>query len=471
MDYYSILLNEEATDPLVEGINELAAAVLVTMGPGGSTVIIKDPNTGDYKVTKDGVSVAKSVWFKDPVKTIGAELIKEVANNTVREAGDGTTTSICLANALINKGVKLDLPNKRIIEELENLEHYTLKYLDKLAKPIEPHQINQVATIAANGDSGIGDIIAEAYKFSEVIKVDYGNGKEDNVELVDGFTVGGGIVSNAFINNGANQTIDYKNGMIIIVEGHLTDLQPISSTLKGMPPTTPIIIMADEFSPRVMGILRDNYNKGAMTVGLIKTPGYAEHRENLRTDLVVITNGSQRKGFTVGHFKSIKAGIDFTTLSCDTNERKDSLKKDLKNVIKNIKEDHSKDLMQQRINNLEGTLATILVGGKSELEMKERYDRVEDAVLATQCAIDEGIIEGAGKALAVIGHSINNSHAFCDCLKEPMVQIVKNGSTHYPVGSDLLKEGIIDPVKVTKVALINAISVAKTILGTRAIVI
>ena len=478
-----IILHKDAKTLLKKGINDLAEAVLLTMGPAGRTVIIPDTDTGGYKITKDGVSVAKSISFRDPVANIGAQLIKEVAENTRRKAGDATTTAICLANAFINKGFELNLSSKELVEELDSLEKHTLDSLDSVTRPLKKENIRDVATIAANGDKNLGELIQKAFNFSNVIQINYGTSDKDDILLIDGMQLKSGIFDNAFITNMSNQSIEYDNPLFIIVEGHLSSLGVLDYTIKNTPITTPIIIMADDFSGQVVKILKENYNRGALLIGLIKSPGYAEHRKNLVSDLIVATGGTSRNGISIGRIKSIQATTEKTMISFERTPKVQKLLVELKKAYKKIKEDYSKELMQQRIDNLEGTLAVIVIGGKSELEMKERYDRIEDAILATKCAIEEGIIEGAGLPLCIIGSSSMGKYKFADCLEAPRLQIEKNGckldmkglattSDGISIENVLLKDNsIVDPVKVTKIALSNAISVAKTILGTEAIVL
>ena len=476
MEYNEVIVGKEAQNKIKEGINELSEAVLCTMGPSGKTVIIPDKE-GGHKVTKDGVSVARQIRFKDPLKSIGAELIKEVAENTVREAGDGTTTSICLANAFINKGYELDLSNNELYNYLNQIEDLSISFLDKIKKPLKNTQIKDVATISANGDTKIGKLIQDAFKHTDLVRVDYSNSNDDQIELINGMELNTGLFDNAFINNVNAQAIDYNNCALIVVEGELINVQSINNITSELEEGTPIIIMADDFPRTVLSVLKNAHNKGMLTLGLIKSPGYAEHRKNLVSDIIktlcpMSTKGTNDKALSWGIVKGIKSTKYKTTISFVGDETIDKYKKELEDAYKTLKENYEKELMQQRIDNLKGKLANILVGGKSELEAKERYDRVEDAVLATKCALEEGVIEGAGKPLWSIyinQNARNNKNPFLECLKEPLHTI--NKTTPISKETNLITIGIMDPVKVTKVALRNAISVAKTILGTKAVVL
>tara|TARA_R110000772_G_scaffold54130_2_gene123606 strand:+ start:6467 stop:7879 length:1413 start_codon:yes stop_codon:yes gene_type:complete len=469
MDYKEIILGNDARKLIKEGINELAEAVLVTMGPEGKTVIIPDEN-GFPKVTKDGVSVAKAVAFQDTIKNIGALLIKEVAAKTVSEVGDGTTTSICLANSFINKGFELleeGVSSNEIKVYLEKLEKLTLKWLDQVVYPIKEGDIRHVATIAANNDSELGGLIEGAYEYSNVVKVQKGYETTHRVSLINGMELRAGILDYAFINEPSSQAIEYGEGRILIVDGHLTSLKPYASLISSLDLETPIIIMCDEITPQVAKILKDNYNKGALKVGIVKSPGHAQHRKNLIHDIKIATNGESGLGW----FTSIKATPDKTILSFDKTEHVEVLLKDLKKALESTHEDYSKELLQQRIDNLEGNVAVIEVGGNSDIEISEAYDRVEDAVLATKCAIEEGVIEGAGYSLRCSVGTVgtNGLNPFAVCLRAPYDRIILNGLDWKNIKS-YYDEGILDPVKVTKVALRNAISVSKTVLGIEAIV-
>ena len=466
-DFKDILIGEEAKNPIKEGINDLAKAVLITMGPEGKTVIIPDEN-GYPKITKDGVSVAKAVSFKDPIKNIGALLIKEVAKKTVQEAGDGTTTSICLANSFINKGTELlnnGYSQNNIKDLLNSLEEEVTKRLFNNVTEVNGEDIKNVATIAANNNEYIGKVIKNAFDFSKVVKVEKGYLKSHSVELIDGVELNTGILDYAFINDPSSQAISYKKGRLLIVGGKLDNLNPYINIIESLPNNTPLVIIASEISDKVRKILVDNYNKGALMVGLIKSPGHAQHRENLLEDLKIASGAIN--GF--GWFNSIKATPKKTFISFEPNKESEKRVKDLKKLIKSTYEDYSKELLQQRINLFEGKIAVIKVGGNSEVEIMEAYDRIEDAVLATKCAIEKGVVDGAGYFLKNIADEIGKSNLFSECLKSPELQIRKNGwkglNKKVPY-----EEGIIDPLKVVYTSFYNAISVAKTVLGIEAIV-
>lgn len=472
-----IIKGEECRKLLREGINDLADTVTITMGPNGKTVIISDGNGHPY-ITKDGVSVTKQITFSNnEVKNIAAALIKEVAIKTVEEAGDGTTTAICLARAFINKG--FDILDNEIIKypeiklELELLEKYILDNLKNNSRKLNIESVKDVATIAANNDKDIGDLIQEAYNNSKIVKVEESNKENDELITIKGMQLNTGFFDKAFINNPAKQSIEYTNIPLLVIDGHLNDLKNLEGFIKRHPQG--IAIIADHFSDNVVSILKSNFNVGALNIALIKSPGFATHRKDLMKDIALFTSGSvidpnkSLVNVNIGLIDYIKVTNNKTIIGKEFIPTPEVLMlvEELKKGLKELEKPHQ-ELLQQRIDNLSGSLSIIKVGGKSEVEMKERKDRVDDAVLAVSCALEEGIIEGGGKALQLVSSTINNN--FTECLCMPKITIIENGAK-IDYSKDFFKEGIIDPYKVTRVALQNAISVAKTILSTEAVII
>lgn len=468
-----IIIGEEAQEAIKRGVNKLSAAVLKTMGPNGSTVIIV--NGDDEYATKDGVSVAKAVKLLDLIEDIGARMIKEVAKRTVELAGDGTTTSICLANALINKGFELlkqGVSYRDIKLALDQLEKDVLSKLSKMAKPLKDKDIINVATISANNDEEIGKLIYDAYKHSEVVKVEESENTTDTLELINGMKVLGSYYDKAFINNTKKSAVDYMDCELIIVDDKINHINEIKTLLEGTK-TKPIVIIADDYHTSVISILKDNYNRGALDIALLKSPGFATHRRDLISDIIEYTSASvhnfhntQKPVYTanVDSILATKDSIIFTKKNVNiksVNAKVDSLKE----MLQVEKDGYTKELLQQRIENLEGKLSVIKVGGNSELEMKEKKDRMDDAVLAVKCALEEGYIPGGGHALKNISRDLLYT-------KTPIIEL--SMCLHAPyetIGCLKINDKIIDPVKVTRCAFENAMSVAKTILNSQAIVI
>jgi chaperonin GroEL len=457
-----ITTGENCSRLLLEAINELADTVLLTYGPNGSTVIIADSNGKPY-VTKDGVSVANYITFENPIKNIAANLIKQAAQNTVKEAGDGTTTSICLAQAFINKGFELleKYNYNKIKEELDILEAVVLETLSNMKKTLLKEDIINVATISANNDNIIGELIQQAFNNSNTVKVEEGNKEYDELITLKGMRLNSGYFDKAFINNPSKQSIEYNDIPLLVIEGHLDDLKPYAKIIEQNPKG--IAIIADHFTDSVISILRDNYNRGLLNIALLKSPGFATHRKDLMNDITLFAGGK------IGHISSLKATADTILLikeniPTEALELANKLKESLSDLT-----DTQKELTQQRIDNLSGSISVIKVGGKSELEMKERKDRMDDAVLAVGCALEEGIVEGGGYALK----DCYFNNLFSGCLTQPFFLLNEHRYTPETgiIKKDMYKEGIIDPVKVTRVALQNAISIAKVILSTKAVVI
>lgn len=479
MVYKEIYSKDEARDLLLSGVNKLADTVLLTMGPNGKTVIISNENREPY-ASKDGVSVAKEILFNHPVENYAATLIKQAAKKTVEEAGDGTTTATCLAQSFINTGYKLmseGIPYNKIKSELEELEKEVLKELKKVSKKLTKKDIINVATIAANNDTQIGSIIKKAYDHSNIIRVEESDNSEDTLETVNGMELDGCYFSQAFVNNAKKQSIEYDKCNFIIIDGKLENLDPIAKLLKGVQ-LYPTIILADHFHDEVVSILKRNYNSGALAIGLIKSPSFAQHRKDLISDIISYTDAVQQTNPNV--YVSEIDGVfadkyKFVLTKKNPNKSKIS---DLKESIKTETNSHFKKLIQDRIDNLEGSLSIIKVGGGSEVEMKERKDRIDDAVLAVKSAIEEGIVEGGGVALCKIFNKLLYTKTpileLSLCLGQPYGVIfnrIEDNKVFFQEDLNMFDINIVDPHKVTRCAFQNAISVAKTFLSIEAIVL
>ena len=469
-----IIKDKICRDTLKETVNDIADVVTTTMGPGGGTVVIVDENGNPY-ITKDGVSVAKKIWFNDASKNMIAQLFKQVAEQTVEKAGDGTTTSICLARELINFGWNLiendECPYLELKEQLEQLEKDVLSKLKEKTIRLQKRNIKHVATIAANNDNSIGDIIQLAYDHSNIVKVEEGNKQEDELITINGMKVEAPMFDRSFINTPESQSIEYTDVPILIFEGHLNKIDDYVNVIEQHPDG--IIIMADYFSDDLVALLKHHYNRGKIKIGLIKSPGFAQHRKDLVSDIATFVDGevlNPNKKYTsykIGLVDSIKIGYDNTIFYKENlTDSPTKLANYLKQSLNDM-DGQQKYLTKKRIENLTGKISIIKVGGNSEVEMKERKDRIDDAVLAVSCGLEEGIIEGGGKTLYNLSNEIDNY--FNTCLLAPYNTINKRYKLE--LNKDFIEEGIIDPTKVTRIALQNAISVAKTILSTEAIVL
>lgn len=467
-----IYTGKEMRDLLLSGINKLADTVTLTMGPNGKVVGITNFN-GEGYVTKDGVSVANDIVFKNYIEDYGAKLIKEVAQKTVEQAGDGTTTSICLAQAFINKGFELidkGASYSEIKILLDSLELKTLHYLKKYSKKLTKKDIIHVATISANNDKKIASLIDKAYKHSKIVRVEESDNEEDILETINGMQLDTSYFNKAFINNEKKRAIVYNKCKFILVDGKLENINQVKDYLSGIQ-ELPVIIIADHFSDMIVSLLKENYNEGRLKIGLIKSPGFAGHRRNLMDDLKKYLKLSiGNKDVRVGEIDSIYADHTKVIISKKDPNRDDI--PNLKSLLKSESDKSTKRLIQERIDMLEGTLSIIKVGGNSELEMKERKDRIDDAVLAVRSAMEEGLVEGGGVTLSKIEGAIyydkEDKFNFIGVLSKPY-KIIKPEVDL--LNNDMFNLNIVDPHKVTRCAFQNAISVAKTILNMEAVVV
>jgi len=406
-------------------IKEIVDVVTMTMGPHGNTVILTNSYEGPY-ATKDGVSVIRALGFDDPVKDNLAKMVLEVAEETVKTAGDGTTTAICLAGAIIRVGfAELERGEQylSLLKDLEWLEKEVLDHLNEMSETLNKTDIKDVATISANGDEAMGDIIQKAFNHSNNVKVEVGINNYDEVETVNGMILNTGYLDPAFVNVPEKDTIEYKNPLIILVDGTLHDLKDIAEPLQN--PNGPILIVADAVSPNVQNILRDNYNRGALAVGLMKSPGFGGHRKSLMKDLELFTGA--KMGTSWGRVDSISIGKEKSTIT--KKKLSQYCKARVTNLRKLAKTKAQDDLLEQRISNLTGKLSIIKVGGLTPVEVKEKYDRYDDAVLAVGSAVEEGIVAGGGQALLEVHNRFREygvDNRFFEILLAPLNTINKN---------------------------------------------
>lgn len=499
-----IEFDKEGRDKLINGINKLNKAVSSTLGPMGKTVIIPDKdNPNSYKVTKDGVSVANSIRFKDPVEDIGAELIKQAAQKTVDEAGDGTTTSTVLATAFVNNLKNFN--SKEINKAFDDIIPKVISELRKNSRQLKHEDIKYVATISANNDTEIGDLIQQAYNFSSIIKIEE-FGLKDSLECIEGMSLPVSYFSKRFITNDKKGEVDMIEPYVLVLDGKLEKLDSFKSAIEYIAANNKeLLIITEHVHEAVLRNIESNISRGSLKCCVIKSPGFSKHRKDLLEDLskftgaTIITDLSKNYNVNIlGKLKSATISKDRSILVKHEDINIDEVVNSLKEYSNILNDKYEKELLDQRISNLTGKVSIIKVGGRSEIEVKERKDRYDDAVLAVACALEEGIVEGAGKALIEackiddfliklnkeptflsIGKNLSDvwsvdldsiEGSIIYSLFEPYNTIQKNGCDLYIV-KDLFKENIIDPLKVTRCALENAVSVAKTILSTEAIVL
>lgn len=478
-----LYFKNEAKEKLLKGINKLCDAVSSTMGPNGKTVIIPSKKEYDkYIITKDGVSVAEQIFFKDPIENIGAQLIKEAAQKTADLAGDGTTTATVLATALINNLKEFE-PTE-IIKAFDKIIPEIIKKLKENSKILNKSDIKYVASISANNDMEIGNNIQNAFDFSNIVKVEESNNEKDEVLLVNGTQLDVSYFSKNFITNKDKAECCLDEPYVLLLDGKLNNLQPFEIPIKKIAENNEsLLIITEEVSEQILRLLESNVLNGSLKCCVIKTPGFGQHRKDLIRDIAdltgsdIIYNLSNKYNTNIlGRLKSCKITKTNSILIKHNDINIEDLLKSLDELRKSKNLPlHDLDLINKRYENLNGKIATIKVGGKSEIEMKERFDRYDDAVKATQCALEEGIVQGGGLALY---HANQSTAKIIENLTHTSVELAILTSLNkpcdilnIPVLTDMFKLNIIDPLKVTRTALENAVSVAKTILTTDCIVL
>jgi chaperonin GroEL len=516
-----IFFDTEARDKIKKGVDTLADAVKVTLGPRGRNVVI-DKKFGSPSITKDGVTVAKEIDLKDPIENMGAQLVKEVASKTADSAGDGTTIATVLAQAIYSIGVKnvaaganpMDL--KRGIDKAVSI---IVKDLEKQKKNISTSkEIAQVATISANHDEEIGNMIAEAMEKvgkEGVITVEEARGTETEVKTVEGMQFDRGYLSPYFVTNTEKMEADLERPYILISEKKVSSMKELLPVLEAVAQTgRPLLILAEDVDGEALATLVVNKIRGALKVAAVKAPGFGDRRKAMLEDIAIITGGtviSEERGFklenaTLEYLGTCEKAIidkDNTTLVNGSGNSEDIQGRvnQIKAQIENTTSDYDREKLQERLAKLSGGVAILYIGAATEVEMKEKKDRVDDALHATRAAVEEGIVAGGGVAYirataALEGVEGSNEdektgiNIIRVALEAPLrtivsnsgqepsvvVQKVKEGTGAYGynakdnVYTDLLEAGIIDPKKVSRLALENAASIAGLLLTTECVI-
>ncbi|MBL7904732.1 MAG: chaperonin GroEL [Bacteroidales bacterium] len=516
-----IIFNIEAREELKKGVDALANAVKVTLGPKGRNVII-DKTYGSPVVTKDGVTVAKEVELKDAVQNMGAQMVKEVASKTSDVAGDGTTTATVLAQAIVTTGMKnvtaganpMDLKrgiDKAVTRVVEFLKSQSIKIEEGSEK------ITQVATISANNDSFIGEKIAEAMnkvKKEGVITIEEAKGIETTVKVVEGMQFDRGYISPYFVTDTEKMEAVYENPFILIYDKKISVMKDFLPVLEKTVQTgRPLLIIAEDVDGEALATLVVNKIRGSLKIVAVKAPGFGDRRKEMLEDVAVLTGGtviSEEKGYRLedvdlsylGQAEKISVDKENTTIVSGrgTKEAIAARVNMIKAQIETVTSDYDREKLQERLAKLAGGVAVIYVGAASEVEMKEKKDRFDDALHATRAAIEEGIIPGGGvayiRAISVLedlkGENEDEDTGIAivkRALEEPLRQIVTNAGLEGSVivqkvreGKDdfgfnartevyenLMKAGVIDPTKVSRVALENASSIAGMLLTTECV--
>jgi chaperonin GroEL len=516
-----ISFNLEARDALKRGVDALANAVKVTLGPKGRNVII-DKKYGSPAITKDGVTVAKEIELKNAVENMGAQMLKEVASKTADVAGDGTTTATVLAQAIVTAGLKnvaaganpMDL-KRGIDKAVEGV----VESLRKMSKSVgdDNQKIEQVATISANNDSEIGKLIAEAMnkvKKEGVITVEEAKGTETTVNVVEGMQFDRGYISPYFVTNPDKMEAVLENPYILLYDKKVSNMKELLPILEKVVQTgRPMLIISEDVDGEALATLVVNKLRGSLKVAAVKAPGFGDRRKAMMEDIAILTGGtviSEERGFKLdaadltylGRAEKVTIDKDNTTVVNGAGKKEDITARvnQIKAQIETTTSDYDKEKLQERLAKLAGGVAVLYVGAATEVEMKEKKDRVDDALHATRAAVEEGIVPGGGVAYIRCIAGLDKIKTANDdestgvqivkrALEEPLRQIsenagiegsivvqkVKEGKDDFgynartDVYENMLKAGVIDPTKVARVALENAASIASMLLTTECV--
>ena len=513
----------EARERLKVGIDALANAVKVTLGPKGRNVVI-DKKFGAPHITKDGVSVAKEVELDEPIANMGAQMVKEVASKTGDDAGDGTTTATVLAQSIVNVGLKNVTSGANPMELKKGIDTAVAKVVESIRTQAQEigddnEKIEQIARISANGDEEIGRLIAEAMEKvgrEGVITVEEAKGTETTVEVVEGMQFDRGYISPYFVTNTEKMEADLDNPFILIHDKKISTMKDILPVLEQTAQSgRPLLIIAEDVDGEALATLVVNRLRGSLKVAAVKAPGFGDRRKEMLQDLAVLTGGtviSEETGLKLenttiemlGTAEKITIDKENTTVvnGSGTKDAIDARAAQIKAQIANTTSDYDREKLQERLAKLAGGVAVLYVGAASEVEMKEKKDRVDDALSATRAAVEEGIVPGGGVAYIRAIDALENLKGESDdettgieivkrAIEEPLRQIVFNAGKEGAVvvqkvreGKDdygynarvdayqnFYKTGVIDPAKVTRVALENAASIAGMFLTTECVLV
>ncbi len=515
-----IFYSDKARNTLYEGVKKLNDAVKVTMGPRGRNVLLQK-SFGAPSITKDGVSVAKEIELADTIENMGAQLVKEVASKTADEAGDGTTTATVLAHAIFKEGLRNITAGANPIEVKRGMDKASEAIIDelkKIAKEVkDKKEIAQVATISANSDSVIGELIAEAMdKVGKdgVITVEEAKGINDELDVVEGMQFDRGYLSPYFATNTEKMETVLENPYILLFDKKISNLKDLLPVLEQVQKSgKPLLIIAEDIEGEALATLVVNKLRGVLNIAAVKAPGFGDRRKAMLEDIAILTGGeviSEELGRTLesatiddlGQASSVVIDKDNTTIvsGAGSKDKIDARIAQIKAQIAETTSDYDKEKLQERLAKLSGGVAVIKVGAATETEMKEKKDRVDDALSATKAAVEEGIVIGGGAALILANSKVSldlegdeaiGAAIVSRAITAPLRQIAENAgfdsgvvvnkvleSDKANVGFnaasgeyvDMFEAGIVDPVKVERVALKNAVSVASLLLTTEATV-
>jgi chaperonin GroEL len=517
MSAKEVVFGNDSRTKMVEGVNILANAVKVTLGPKGRNVVI-EKSFGGPAVTKDGVTVAKEIELKDKLQNMGAQMVKEVASKTATDAGDGTTTATVLAQAIVKEGMKYVTAGLNPMDLKRGIDRATLAAIDALSAISKPcdtsEEIAQVGTISANSDEKIGKMIADAMERvgkEGVITVEDGKSLQDELEVVEGMQFDRGYLSPYFINNQDKQTVELDNPFILLFDKKITNIRDMIPVLEAVAKAgKPLLIVAEDVEGEALATLIVNNMRGTVKTCAIKAPGFGDRRKAMLEDIAILTGGqvvAEELGLTLEKVTAEHLGMagrvevsKENTIIIDGGGNADAIAARVTAIRTQVEEatsDYDREKLQERVAKLAGGVAVIRVGGATEVEMKEKKDRIDDALHATKAAVEDGIVPGGGVALVRACQAIHDLKGANDdqnagiqivlrAMQEPLRCIVSNagesadvilnavqtGSGNYGYNAsngqycDMLTAGVIDPTKVAKTALANAASVAGLLLTT-----
>jgi len=512
-----VVFGNDSRSKMVEGVNILANAVKVTLGPKGRNVVI-ERSFGGPAITKDGVTVAKEIELQDKLQNMGAQMVKEVASKTADNAGDGTTTATVLAQAIVKEGMKYVTSGHNPMDLKRGIDRAAtaaVEALGKISKPCETdEEIAQVGTISANSDAAIGKMIADAMaKVGKegVITVENGKSLQDELDVVEGMQFDRGYLSPYFINNQEKQTVELDNPFILLFDKKITNIRDMIPVLEAVAKAgKPLLIVAEDVEGEALATLVVNNMRGTVKTCAIKAPGFGDRRKAMLEDLAILTGGkviAEELGYTLDKVTAEDLGmagrVEITkenTIIIDGAGDATAIENRVKAIRIQAEEatsEYDKEKLNERVAKLAGGVAVIRVGGATEVEVKEKKDRIDDALHATKAAVEDGIVPGGGVALVRAKQAIKDLkgdnadqqagiNIVLRAMEEPLRCIVSNagesadvvlaaviaGSGNYGYNAateqyvDMLADGVIDPTKVAKTALVNAASVAGLLLTT-----
>jgi len=517
-----IFFDIEARNKMKKGVDTLANAVKVTLGPKGRNVVI-EKKFGAPQVTKDGVSVAKEIELEDAIENMGAQMVKEVASKTADIAGDGTTTATVLAQAIISEGLRNVAAGANPMDLKRGIDKAVAKIIENLRAQSQTigndsKKIEQVATISANSDSEIGKLIATAMSKvgkEGVITVEEAKGTDTTVDVVEGMQFDRGYISPYFVTNSEKMEAELQNPYILIYDKKISAMKDILHILEKVAQTSrPLVIIAEDLEGEALATLVVNKLRGTIKVAAVKAPGFGDRRKEMLTDIAILTAGtviSEEQGFKLenadltylGQAATVTIDKDNTIVVGGKGKKADIVARvnQIKAQVENTTSDYDREKLQERLAKLSGGVAVLYVGAATEVEMKEKKDRVDDALHATRAAVEEGIVPGGGVAYIRAVQTLEKLKGANEdettgiqivkrAIEEPLRQIVSNSgiegsivvqkikegkadfgfNARTEVYENLFKAGVIDPTKVTRVALENAASIAAMLLTTECVI-